>query len=143
MIFGRLGVSSGPDVLLALVKTNAVPALLYGTAATALSTSSLKELSSAYDSVFKKIFRNFDNQVVLQCQYYCGCWPLSLIFEYNRFMFLSNLIMNNKLRKNNDIDNLDFNDYTAISNKYNIGHEDSVNKVKYKMWCHLEKVIFS
>ena len=92
MIFGRLGLSTDHSVLIKLVNTNAFPVLLYGTIATTLSSADLKDLEHAYDSVFNKLYRSFDKKIILQCQFYSGCWPLGVTYDYNRLVFLTNLI---------------------------------------------------
>ena len=87
IIFGRLGTKSSIDVILKLINTNAVSALLYGTAAITMNKSDLSDMTRAYDSTFAKLFKTSVTSIIRKCQYFCGYWPISMVYDYNRYNF--------------------------------------------------------
>lgn len=133
-ILGRLGTAAPASVLLHLINTQCLPSLLYGTVATGLSKVDLSSLNYAYNSVFVKIFKTSNPDIILNCQYYSGCFTVTLHYEYQRYMFLNKLMNDNKFVKNCRIDDPDMNDYNRIRCKYNLCHSDSRNSIRRKIW---------
>lgn len=137
-IIGRIGTNGPIDVLLELIKSQALPALMYGIIPATLSNKDMKSFSKAYDSVFSKIFHSFDKNTIAYCQWYCGFWPFSILYEYQRYQFLNSLAKSNKLSNRTDIDSIDYFDYRNIMSKYGILSEDSHAKVVFRMWKYCE-----
>ena len=135
MIIGRLNTTTTDiSIFVKLIKSNAVPILTYGTAALPLSQSCLNDFDSAYRSIFKKLFKISDITNILQCQYILGCWSISTTIEFNRFIFLDDLLLKGKLCRENKIDQNDVSEHERISKKYNILKSDSRAKIKFKIW---------
>ena len=140
-ILGRLGSTTASDVVLKLVNSNSLPVLLYGTTAVSLTVSEMKDLGSAYDSLFSKVFRIYDKKSILKCQYFFGCWPVRLIYEYNRFNYLNKLFKEEKLKPGVDIDQPDYTEYCNLITKYIFDINDSINTIRFKIWCYFEKLV--
>ena len=111
---------------------------MYGTAASTLTKPDLKSFSNVYDNVFRKIFRSYDRNVIAYCQWYCGFWPFQVLYEYNRFSFLNNLLQGNKLDRKLYLDNHDYLEFFNPMNKYAIDAKDSYSKIRFKIWKYCE-----
>ena len=77
----------------------------------------------------------------MQCQFFSGCWPVSLIYEFNRFIYLDKLVQSGRLKYGLELNGPDLNEYQALAAKYNIHKRDSISKIKHKIWCHFDKMI--
>ena len=120
-ILGKLGVNNdSTDVLFHLVKSKAVPYLTYGICTVNLSKQDLNKFNFAYNSVFSKVFKSFDNAVIKTCQYYCGFLSFEYMYEFSRLKFLQRLIDTNFLNEDHVLDTNDFKDYHYLKNKYAI-----------------------
>lgn len=64
-----------------------------------------------------------------------------MIYEYNRYNFLCNLIKSGHLLRVREIDMPDYIDYESIQRKYGIIFGDSINKIRFKFWNHLHLTI--
>jgi len=142
-ILGRLGTSAPPSVLLKLINSVGTPSLLYGISTTTLNKSELISLKFAYDSVYHKIFKSFDKNVVLNCQFFSGYLPFAFLMDLNRLCFLSKLVNNNFLFDNYNLDRNDFNDYLSLMTKYHISPTDSKNLIKRKFWSAFSDLIYN
>ena len=140
-IVGKLGTKVANYVTLKLIYTNSIPALMYGTIATGLDRKDISELSRAYDSIYAKIFKSFNKDVILQCQYCSGFWPAEMFYKFHRFTFLDSLRRSGKISSKSVIDTPDCLEVKAIGKKYSICDEDSVNSIKYKFWRNFSKRI--
>jgi len=132
-ILGRLGTSAPVGVLSPLINAQSLPNLLYGTVATGLTKADLC-INFAYNSVFAQNFKSNDARTILNCQYYCGVFTFTMNYEYQRYLFLNNLILENKLVKHYVIDELEMRDYLRIQNKYKFSSSDSKNMIRLKVW---------
>ena len=140
-ILGRLGTNGSIDVILELIKSQAVPSLIYGIASSALTSSEIKSFCNAYDNIFRKIFHTYDCKIIAYCQWYCGFWPFQLLYNYHRFKFLDSLIKSNRLNRRADVDKADVLDYMNILNKYNIEDKDSNAKIRFRFWKYFESIL--
>ena len=68
-IFGKLGTMNNVSTLLKLINSTSLQKLIYGNAATSLNKAELKELSNVYNSIFVKLFKTFDINIITACQY--------------------------------------------------------------------------
>ena len=107
---------------------------MYGISAATLSDSALQSLSYAYDSVFAKIFKVTNTQIIRFCQYYSGQLCFSLRYDLSRYNFLNNMIIKGQLIDKRKIDALDIQDLNRLRTKYGFTCNDSVNLVKRKVW---------
>ena len=140
-IIGKLGTSAPANVILKLVNAQGVQILLYGISATTLNESELKSFSHAYNSIFAKIFNSYDNTVLSHCQFYSGYLSFNVLYDLQRYTFLTKLIKGHYLHEKSVLDRSDFSDYLLLQNKYNLCGSDSHSKIKYSMWKKFEAQI--
>jgi hypothetical protein len=134
VIFGRLGNSASTPVILKLVHSQGVQNLLYGISATTLSESEIKSFSHAYNSLFAKVYKTFDNKVINCCQYYSGYLCFDMLYELNRYLFLCKLLNRSHLDKQLEVDKSDYRDYLRLQAKYSFNVNDSPAAIKFKLW---------
>ena len=113
--------------------------MLYGIPATSLTKSELASFTYAYNSVFCKIFKSFDNKTIMSCQFYCNYLSFDLLFDLHRYMFLSKLFVTGRIDSRSEIDRSDFKDYIDLKNKYNFKDGDSAYMIKLKIWKMFEQ----
>ena len=92
-ILGKLGSDPPINVTLSLVSSNCVPVLLYGLEALMLNKADTNTLSYPYNSVFMKLFKSFNKNIITLCQYYCGELPLEYLLHSRNLNFYSKLNM--------------------------------------------------
>jgi len=141
-IIGSLGNNPPLEILLHLVKLSCFPLLNYGIAALSLSQKDIRSFTHAYNNVFNKAFKTFNADIIELCQYYCGCLPFSLYYDYLRFGFLSEKYKCLSLSSTDPFDISDYCDLYAICEKYQISPLDSKARVKFKIWLWLESTLF-
>ena len=134
IILGRLSTSAPANVLLKLINAHAVPNLLYGISATSLSENETKCFSHAYNSIFAKIFKTFDNNVITNCQYFSGYLPFEMLYDLQRYKFLHKLHKTACLTDKSVIDRNDYRDFLLLQFKYAFSLNDSDLVVKHKVW---------
>ena len=126
-ILSKLGSTTSIDVVLQLLKAQAVPHLMYGIAAATLSESDIKRLTFVYNSIFVKVFETKDNSVITYCQNCCNFFSFNALYDYLRLMFLNNLFNTNFINDDYLIDAVDMHDYKHLLFKYKID-EDKLTK---------------
>ena len=131
---GRLGTSASVSVLLKLISSQGVQNLLYGIPATSLTKSELTSFTYAYNSVFCKIFKSFDNKTIMSCQFYCNYLSFDLLLDLHRYMFLSKLFVTGRIDSRAEIDRSDYKDYIDLKTKYNFKDCDTAHTIKQKIW---------
>ena len=97
---------------------------------------SLVELTIIYN--YSKIFKTFNKDIILQCQYFSGFWLIDLYYDFHRFNFLDTLLRKGAICRNRDIDEHDCLEWQSLCSKYGITSDDSVKRIKYKLWHSLE-----
>jgi len=132
--FGRLGNYSYDNVILNLVNSQALPQLTYGIASSTLNKSGIKEPSRAYNSIFVKLFKIKDDNVIYQCQFYCGFLCFSMLYDYSRILFLDKLIRTGVMQRHCLVDKREFADFENLHRRYGIKVNDSKVDVKNKVW---------
>ena len=140
-IIGRLGTSAPIHIILKLVNSHGLQNLLYGTAAVSLTKAELNNLCFTYNSVFAKIFKTADQNTISLCQYYCGTLPFNLLFELQRYKFLSKLLLQGRLSRVSSIDITDISDLTMYELKYDFKLSDSITVLKRKVWAVFNSMI--
>ena len=113
-IIGKLGSSAPANVILKLVYAQGVQSLLYGISATTLTESELKSFSHAYNSVFAKTFHSYDNRVISCCQFYSGYLSFNILYDLQRYAFLTKLIKGDHLSEKSALDRSDLSDYRHL-----------------------------
>ena len=133
-ILGKLGSNPAIDVSLALVKSQCIPALMYGMSAIALSKNDINKLTFTYNSIFCKLFKSNDVWTIKYCQYFCNVLPFVNLLDYNRYCFLNKLFVNGLLCSDSATDKCDYFEMIALRVKYNLLSSDSSNCIKSKVW---------
>ena len=115
-IFGKIGTSASPSVVISLVESFCVSVLLYGLDCVELSKSLLQSLENAYSQLYNKLFHTFNKTIIKQCKFYSGQMPAELKIANRRFNFLKKIsLMDNSYCKYFDIKN---NELFLLVNKY-------------------------
>ena len=91
-IFAKIGTKASPGVILSLVNSYCLPVLIYGCQALSIKSKMLNLLDNAYRMVFEQIFSTFDNNVILNCQLYCGVLPINYTVDIQTLNFLNGLV---------------------------------------------------
>ena len=113
---------------------------LYGISAATLTNTELKNFCYACNNIFYKVFRSFDKNTILYCQWYCGFWPFELLYDYHRYNFLNKLVVADCLSNLSELDYPDYVEYVNIQCKYGIQERDSIAKIRYKLWKYFENL---
>ena len=90
-LYGQLGKQNNVLVTLHLASSIALPCLLYAIEAVPFTKSFLKSLDHPWTRIFMKVFNTFDSEIVLNCQYFCGCLPLEHLARIRKVNFLVNM----------------------------------------------------
>jgi len=53
-------------------------------------------LEKTYSQAFMRIFKTFDKNIILNCQYYMGILPIKLVLGQRKLIFLSKMKFLNK-----------------------------------------------
>ena len=103
----------------------------------------IKSFTYAYNNIFGKIFKSFNENTIAFCQYYCHFLPFYAYYDYLRFCFLSNKFNQGILLADDISDEGDFLDFTLLSRKYSILPSFSKASIKFKLWTFVEAQLFS
>ena len=140
-IFAKIGTKASPAVVLSLVNSYCLPVLLYGTEALSINNKLRNYLDNAYRSVFAKIFCTFNNEVLLQCQFYCGVLPIGYTVDIRALQFYYSLMSTSNfyvkllfLKMGND-------ELNQIRKKYEL-RTDFLYQLKTVMWSRFESNLF-
>ena len=137
-ILGRVPPSGDSTALLTLVMSKSIPKLLYGVDATSVSTSELKSLSHSYDSIFAKIFKTWNSNIIASCQYYTGHLPLEYKCAAIRFNFLNRCKSHLNVNLKEYLDTFYSKEVEKLCKLYNFNLGDSASIVKAKCWEHFK-----
>ena len=90
-ILGKLGCKSSLNVSLSILFAKCVPVLMFGLEAITVTSKDIAHLGNIFNSIFFKLFRTFDRDIIMQCQYYCGYLPFYYRFVSRKLSFLNNI----------------------------------------------------
>ena len=76
---------------MSLINAYCLPILTYGAEALNLPKAMYNFLEKAYSLSYSKKFSTYDNNVIKQCQYYCGYLPLCDVIDIRKFSFLTKM----------------------------------------------------
>ena len=79
---------SALNLILSLTSTNCTPILMYGLEAMKLSNSQINRLLYAYNSVFYKLFRTFNANIIAQTQLNSGYLNFGSLHDLRTVSFL-------------------------------------------------------
>jgi len=121
------------SVTLALFKQICIPILTYGISAFSLSKTEISKFSYAYNNIFHKLFKTNDSKIIAWCQFYCGIWSMSTLYDYIRMTFIKSMMKQDCFIANGASFSSDYDDVCAIMNRYNIARNDSPHTMKCKI----------
>jgi len=90
-IFSKIGLSSSPQVTLAIIFFKCVPILLYGLESVSLTKAQYSNIDFVYNTIYTKAFHTFDRNIIQKCQYYSGYLPASTLMDSRKFKFLTDI----------------------------------------------------
>jgi len=121
------------SVTLALFKQICIPILTYGISAFSLSKTEISKFSYAYNNIFHKLFKTNDSNIIAWCQFYCGIWSMSTLYDYIRMTFIKSMMKQDCFISNDAPFSSDYDDVCAIMNRYYIAWNDSPHTMKCKI----------
>ena len=144
-IYGKLGKLNSEIVTLNLIKSIALPCLLYGTEALSLNSSVIKTLDNPWSRVFMKIFSTFDNKTVKLCQLNTGFLSIDHLLRLRKLKFLNSLCNHNNVWLKCFYTCIGSNELSFINNFYGLmGSDFSKYSAAYDMaWSYFSTCIDS
>ena len=73
---------------------------MYASEVLSWTRKELRSMVNVYNQVFHKIFRTFDNNIIITCQFYMNILPFDLLVDLQRLNFLDNI--KNRVTYDND-----------------------------------------
>ena len=132
-ILGVLGSRPSFQVVLALVRASCFPIILYGLDALSLSPTEVHHLAFAYNNIFVNLFQVKEVNCIEHCQYFCNFWPFRAVYEFKRYLFLSQYFERHGPCVMGSLDYADYLELDSIANKYKFYHSDSKACLKVKV----------
>src|SRR5467141_1116994 len=108
------------NFILKIVSTNCNPSLLYGLEACPVTKRQLKSLSYPFNSVFMKLFKTFNADIIRQVQYFSGYLPLSYVIDLRRLTFFHDLYYFDKSPAATLFFSMDMDEMMSLRNSYAI-----------------------
>ena len=142
-IFAKIGTNGSPNVILSLVNSYCLPVLLYGTECLIGSQKIYNSLDNAYRTIFAKIFKTFDNDVIANCMYYCGMLPMHYTADIRKFKFYNSLLKASNFQVKLLFHRTGIREFEQLCNKYNLAANNTIHNLKRVMWRDFEKLIES
>jgi hypothetical protein len=134
-ILSKIGDMSALNLILSLTSSNCLPILMYGLEAMRLTKTQVNRMVYAYNSVFYKLFRSFNSNIILQTQYYTGHLNLSSFIDLRTINFLNNLCTYDY---NSPAAHLFYvcgaGEWSDIASRYSITASDGCGQCKSKIW---------
>src|SRR5467141_409812 len=119
-ILGKIGNMSAIPLILKIVSTNCNPSLLYGLEACPVTKRQLKSLSYPFNSVFMKLFKTFNADIIRQVQFFSGYLPLSYVIDLRRLTFFHDLYYFDKSPAATLFYSMDMDEMMSLRNSYAI-----------------------
>ena len=91
-IFSKIGSNAQPNVIFSLIDSFCIPVILYGLETFQLCKKQRKSLNRSYSGIFGIVFKTFDENTILNCQYHCGAIPLSYTTDLRTMLFYLDLM---------------------------------------------------
>ena len=127
-IFGKVGLNTSAELLCSLINTHCIPILMYASEVLSWTIKELRSMVNVYNQAFHKIFRTFDKNIIITCQFYMNILPFDLLVDLQRLNFLDNI-------KNTVIYDNDRNEIEFIMNRYGfVRNINQANNWKTEMW---------
>jgi len=137
-ILSNLGSNLPINLVLKLIASKCLPILMYGLSAVSISSSELRKLTFAYNSIFYKLFNVKSKSEIAFSQYYCNYLDFTDLQSYFRLCFLNKLLIKGELSSKSKLNESDLFDLNSLSKKYNLLSTDSNFNIKNKIWIFVE-----
>lgn len=133
-ILCKIGTTTSLSVSISLIKSFAIPVLLYGLEKGFANSKALNKLNYAFNSVFYKLFSIFDPLLILHCQYYMYYLPLNFAVHL-RYLNLCNSLFKIDDTPVKKLFMLNcFDEYKTVAQNYNVNVTESNKLCYYKVW---------
>ena len=146
-IFGKIGGSTSPAVVISLVESYCVSVLLYGSECIDMNKSMVQSLENAYSQLYSKLFHTFNKNIIRQCMFYFNQIPIELKIANRRFNFLKKISLNSNNYcsyfdlKNSEIFTL-INKYCCTLDGLNINFlPENFNQANFR-WKNILRIYF-
>ena len=127
---------SALNLIFSLTSTNCTPILMYGLEAMKLSNAQINRLLYAYNSVFYKLFRTFNADIIAQTQFYSGYLNLRSLHDLRTVSFLYDLRYYDYSCPASHFFHIGgSSDWIELANKYSILAGDSIGSCKARVWA--------
>lgn len=137
-IFCKVGTQSSVAVTSNLIESCCTPILMYASECINWNSSSLKIMDNAYNQIYHKIFKSFDNNVIASCQFFLGQLPFELKMICRKFNFMQKLKKSDnctiRFLCHGDMDN------SGLCDKFKIS--DDSNSVHEAVWDYFKERVF-
>ena len=140
-IFGRIGLQSSPMVLISLIESICVPILTNASEYFHWKNKMTKSFDKAICQAYFKIFKTFDHNVALHCQYYMCKLPIELKIVLRKLNIL-HTIQNSgsSLLQALLAVGIENNEFRNLCNKYQLDMNNP-NTWHMDIWKHFENII--
>ena len=105
-----------------------------------LNKADINTLSYPYNSVFMKLFKSFNKNIITLCQFYCRELPLEYLLHSRKLNFYSKLNMAELSPASLLFKWFGKQELDAIAAKYNIMPSDYVGEATNKIWTVFTEV---
>ena len=127
-IFGKVGLNTSAELLCSVINIHCIPILMYASEVLSWTIKELRSMVNVYNQAFYKIFRTFDKNIIITCQFYMNILPFDLLVDLQRLNFLDNI--KNAVTYDNDR-----NEIESILNRYGfVRNINRANNWKTEMW---------
>jgi len=90
-ILSKIGTKTELNVSLSLLAKKCVPILMYSFESFNLTNKKITSFSNIYNSIFFKLFKTFNKEIIQQCQFYSGYLPFRCIYHHRCLNFLDKM----------------------------------------------------
>ena len=134
-IFGKIGASSSINVTLSLINSFCIPLLVYGSECFSLNKSTSISLNLLITLLSLKMLILLIKNIIKQCQFYCGCLPLSYVIDKRKIVFLYKMADASSLILSMMFNNFDKSELDKLLFKYKLNF-NSACPVKSLTWSN-------
>jgi len=106
-----------------------------------INNKDLAHLGNIFNSIFFKLFRTFDKEIILQYQYYCGYLPFCFSFDSRKLSFLNNIRPGPDSAVKFLLRWVGKTEFHRILTSYNIDRSASICNFNNAMWqCFINRI---
>ena len=135
-ILGKIGDMTALNLILSLTSTNCTPILMYGLEAMYLTATQRNRLLYAYNSVFCKLFRSFNSDIITHTQFYSGYLNMYSFLDLRTLSFLHDLRQYDYACPASHLFYIcGSTEWTTLSRTYGIIAGDSIARCRARVWA--------